>query len=423
MTPTRYPASQNSGGHAGDCGCHGPADACTLECLEHPKFFCGQLLTDQDLTSLVQWVQNKSRLLRYRHGWGVVCGLDVRCQPHYHDQVLVTGGYAVDCCGNDVIVCEAAPFSLAGVCRNEKDPCAELRKKGPAAEEGRPEVLVPGFDTGKVPLAEIRIIDLYLHYREQLADAQTALGRSVCKQVSECEYSRVREGFELTWKHVVSETRSAGAPAEDGAKQQEQCAEVVRRFREFSGGRITDSARTREWLCGWIEKHPIKHLCFVADWICHPDTDLSKEVNVVQALSWLVLDCRGDLSLCDSSPCESDAGVPLARIWLRCEVVKGRPQVQVQLVDAYPPFRRVLALDSRSVSPARLFWLRPEDARAELARAGVLRVDEKPYQAPAKLADLEKSLAAGLPAALADVRTLFIWDGGRLGQRVVDVGA
>ena len=227
----------------------------------------------------------------------------------------------------------------------------------------------------------------------------------------------------MTWKHVVSETRPAGAPAEDGAKQQEQCAEVVRRFREFSGGRITDSARTREWLCRWIEKHPVKHLCFVEDWICHPDTDLSKEVNVVQALSWLVLDCRGDLALCDSSPCESDAGVPLARVWLRCEVVKGRPQVQVQLVDAYPPFRRVLALDSRSASPARLFWLRPEDARAELARAGVLRVDEKPYQAPAKLADLEKSLAAGLPATLADVRTLFIWDGGRLGQRVVDLGA
>ena len=83
MTATRNPVPQTSGGHAGDCGCHGPADACTLECLEHPKFFCGQLLTDQDLTSLVQWVQNKSRLLRYRHGWGVVCGLDVRCQPQF----------------------------------------------------------------------------------------------------------------------------------------------------------------------------------------------------------------------------------------------------------------------------------------------------------------------------------------------------
>ena len=91
----------------------------------------------------------------------------------------MTGGYAVDCCGNDVIVCEAAPFSLAGVCRNEKDPCADLRKKAPAVEEGRSEVLVPGFDTGKVPLTEIRIIDLYLHYREQLADAQTALGQRV----------------------------------------------------------------------------------------------------------------------------------------------------------------------------------------------------------------------------------------------------
>src|SRR5687768_560450 len=95
---------QNTERHEGGCACYPPEEPCTLDCLVHPAFFCGQLLADQDLTALVKWTQDKARLVRYRHGWGVVCGLDVRCRPKYHDQVVITPGYAVDCCGNDVIV-------------------------------------------------------------------------------------------------------------------------------------------------------------------------------------------------------------------------------------------------------------------------------------------------------------------------------
>ena len=63
-----------------------PAPACTecgeLKCLCRPRFFAGQLLTEQDLNRLQTYVIEKNRLHnRYLHGWGVVCGLEVGCEP------------------------------------------------------------------------------------------------------------------------------------------------------------------------------------------------------------------------------------------------------------------------------------------------------------------------------------------------------
>src|SRR5690349_21018508 len=51
-----------------------------LECLCRPRFFAGQLLTDEDLTRLDHYIQAKNRLHnRFLHGWGVACGLEVVC--------------------------------------------------------------------------------------------------------------------------------------------------------------------------------------------------------------------------------------------------------------------------------------------------------------------------------------------------------
>ena len=74
MNPAAKPAQKPC-----HCGCGSPSDCCELECLVHPRFFCGQVLADQDLTALVDWIKSKTGLARFRHGWGVVCGLDVHC--------------------------------------------------------------------------------------------------------------------------------------------------------------------------------------------------------------------------------------------------------------------------------------------------------------------------------------------------------
>jgi len=100
-----------------------------LECLCRPRFFPGQLLTDEDLTLLEDYVVKKNRLHnRYLHGWGVVCGLEVVCSPCDAQTVTVRSGYALSPCGNDIIVCKDA---VAPVCdliskcrRKDAQPCA-----------------------------------------------------------------------------------------------------------------------------------------------------------------------------------------------------------------------------------------------------------------------------------------------------------
>ncbi len=88
------------------CGCCKPGRTCDgLECLCRPRFFAGQLLTDEDLRRLDHYVVAKDRLHnRYLHGPGSVCGLEVVCNA-CDDTVTVRPGYAIGPCGEDIVVC------------------------------------------------------------------------------------------------------------------------------------------------------------------------------------------------------------------------------------------------------------------------------------------------------------------------------
>ena len=76
-----------------------------LECLCRPRFFAGQLLTEDDLNRLERYIIDKNKLHnRYLHGWGVVCGLEVICNP-CKGFVTVRSGYALSPCGDDIVIC------------------------------------------------------------------------------------------------------------------------------------------------------------------------------------------------------------------------------------------------------------------------------------------------------------------------------
>src|SRR5438132_13059519 len=99
-----------------------------LECLCRPRFFAGQLLTEEDLNRLDHYIVEKNRLHnRYLHGWGVVCGLEVVCSP-CDGMVTVHPGYALGPCGEDTIVCreETVDFcALIRRCRQVRPPECE----------------------------------------------------------------------------------------------------------------------------------------------------------------------------------------------------------------------------------------------------------------------------------------------------------
>lgn len=111
-----------------DCG--------KLECFCRPRFFAGQLLTDEDLNRLERYVIEKNKLHnRYLHGWGVVCGLEVVCHP-CPNLVTVRTGYALSPCGEDIVVCRDETVDICALiqkCRPPDRPpeCDPLRSHAP----------------------------------------------------------------------------------------------------------------------------------------------------------------------------------------------------------------------------------------------------------------------------------------------------
>src|SRR6266446_7788760 len=88
----------------GDCTCH-TSTCCGLHCFERPNYFCGHLLTDADLTLEQKYVVEKNKLYhRAIDGHGVVCGLRLTCDETCDGYIHVAEGYAIDACGNDLVV-------------------------------------------------------------------------------------------------------------------------------------------------------------------------------------------------------------------------------------------------------------------------------------------------------------------------------
>jgi hypothetical protein len=190
--------SASNGGGAG-CGCGACGTGTVAANLAatafvRPKFFAGQLLTEDDLSALTAYTIAKDRLHnRHLFGAGVVCGLRVSCDPCGGGTVTVNPGYALDCCGNDLVLPCAATLDVNTMIRDLRaaqlgkdcgDPCAGQVAATPGGEDTSP----------------IRRYCLYARYGEQETDpvAPYATGEP-CGQVT-CEPSRVREGITFVLK-------------------------------------------------------------------------------------------------------------------------------------------------------------------------------------------------------------------------------
>ncbi|XVU28353.1 hypothetical protein ACQPZJ_15305 [Actinoplanes sp. CA-054009] len=130
------------------CGCGCGGGPATPAAFVRPRFFAGQLLTEDDLSLLTEYVAGKNRLHnRAFSGPGVVRGLAVTCDPCGGGTVAVSPGHALDCRGNDIVVPCTERVDVAALVR-------ELRvcSLGDACEDGR------------------RHFSLYVRYEENPAD-------------------------------------------------------------------------------------------------------------------------------------------------------------------------------------------------------------------------------------------------------------
>jgi hypothetical protein len=213
---------------SGDCGCGGSGCSCSgitgaSSCdsqlgFLRPHFFPGQLLTEDDLGGLVDYVTQKQKLHnRMLFGDGIVCGLEVDCDPCGGGKVTVGAGYALDCCGNDIVVPCPVQVDINAMVRQLQrklgvdcgDPCPTPGKKkcpqpldtpddGNADAAQPSESLVRGkgnlpAKTGPADLS--RTYCLYLRYAEEQVDPVAPYTTDTACGDAACQFSRVREGY------------------------------------------------------------------------------------------------------------------------------------------------------------------------------------------------------------------------------------
>jgi hypothetical protein len=410
----------------------GEGIACRLDCLVQPRFFYGQLLTDQDLTALLGWAQDKLRLTRFRQGWGVVCGLEVRCDPQNEGRVIVGAGYAVSDCGDDIVVCDDSdPYDLSNACFRQAAACGDLRK--PA--NGKPEQSIDSIGSYTFPEEEIRYVDLYIRYAEQGMSPQTALGRRVCGQTEICEYGRTREWYELA--HTVSKEYPDGPyddPLDRAAKLWHKGFNAI--WSELQP--LSDAADKWDLLKQRVgnqgtQDRSIHHFPFVYDFL---DQALKRDGGPTDAdfseiLFWVVQDRRNAYlaQQCQDVKMNANSGVPLARVRVRATTDgSGRQHCRVLDIDMFPPYRRPFGASYwpaplGSVNLGQLIWRRWEEARVILADLGVdAWGDDEPI--PSSKEALTKLLVCAnndypLFAAPGISVTAQLVDTGRTGVRVV----
>ena len=229
----------------GGCGCadHEPAQACCdLVCFERPEYFCGHLLTDTDLALDQRYVREKHKLYhRALHGHGIVCGLRLTCDHQCRGHVVVGDGYAIDDCGNDLVVCEAVSFDVIGRLREKK-----LLYQGASRDDCPPPT----------PDDDCRIRQCFhviACYDEEPQDFVTPLGPACGPARHDCEPTRVRETVRFD---VVDRRPKRWTPLDDLECRIERCfalltdgpfAEELRTpiVGEIAGGTIVPGERER----------------------------------------------------------------------------------------------------------------------------------------------------------------------------------
>jgi hypothetical protein len=169
------------------CGCT-PATCtcCELICFERPDYHCGHLLTDADLSLQVRYVVEKNKLRnRTLTGQGVVCGLKLTCDPECWGHICVHEGYAIDDCGNDIVVCETTRF----------DVLAALKAKSLIVQARKPDPCEPKRDERECRIKQCFYVTIC--YEEEACEYQTPFQSGCTSGPQDCVPTRTKERFRL----------------------------------------------------------------------------------------------------------------------------------------------------------------------------------------------------------------------------------
>jgi hypothetical protein len=153
--------------------------------LERVRFFPGQILTADDMSLSTDWAREKLRRHnRYLHGWGIVCGCDIK-PPSASDSpwlVHICPGYLISPQGDEILIACEATFDVAGCILSSADPCASARPCPPITRRAA--------GTSQVVYLAVRYVECDAR-PVRVAPVGCSCGDA------QCDYSRIREAYEF----------------------------------------------------------------------------------------------------------------------------------------------------------------------------------------------------------------------------------
>lgn len=95
---------------------------CSYNNFKRARYFHGMLMTDRDFREEQTYHNDKRKLLnKMLHGWGVVCGLEIKPIPNSRT-VVIKSGLALDCKGNEIYVSEEYPLNIEKILKSGSVP-------------------------------------------------------------------------------------------------------------------------------------------------------------------------------------------------------------------------------------------------------------------------------------------------------------
>ena len=149
--------------------------------IKRARYFHGMLMTDRDFKEEQLYHNKKRKLLNQMlHGWGVVCGLKVKTTTPAGPNIIVEPGLALDCNGNEILVCEEQTIDLsANVCSS-----TQTHPQGGLC------------DVSLIEVPDVfKTLYVMIKYDERITDPVPVYAPGGSCEEKVCDYSRTQEGY------------------------------------------------------------------------------------------------------------------------------------------------------------------------------------------------------------------------------------
>jgi hypothetical protein len=207
---------------------------CNRSWFKRLNFFHGMLLSEQDFIDEQEYLREKNKIHnRLLHGYGIVVGLrlekkELKSQNKSFCEVVVEPGVALDCEGNEIIVCHEHHVNL-----NVK--IEELKKQCYFKDHDQcspPDIL--------------KKLNVGISYCECKSDPAPQYTSGCGDDRLHPEYSRVREGFR---SQLFTEEELPGCPEYHAQKEKSKCHKPD----DICPGAFQCAAYPHWVIIGWIE--------------------------------------------------------------------------------------------------------------------------------------------------------------------------